>query len=119
MAVVVVVARWENNGGLTLDFERIPPEPSIQTYSAMIEPFWSSWRYFSSCGVGLLELGSRVQTRSQETYVAIVRDDSGILKFFVRCLAVIAERNRKLTAMLTVCWEEDVVRVEEAGCDVM
>ena len=33
---------------LTLDFERIPLEPSIQTYSAMILPFCPRARYFWS-----------------------------------------------------------------------
>lgn len=30
---------------LTLDFDRVSPVESIQTYSAMILPFWSSFRY--------------------------------------------------------------------------
>lgn len=34
---------------LTLDLERVSPMASIQTYSAMILPFWSSFRYLSSC----------------------------------------------------------------------
>ena len=34
---------------LTFDLERIPLEPSIQTYSAMTAPFWGRSRYFLSC----------------------------------------------------------------------
>lgn len=34
---------------LTFDFERMPLEPSIQTYSAMTAPFWGRSRYFLSC----------------------------------------------------------------------
>ena len=34
----------------TLHFERVPLELSIQTYSAMTLPFWSSLRNLSSCG---------------------------------------------------------------------
>jgi hypothetical protein len=34
----------------TLDFDRVPPVESIQTYSAMILPCWSSLRYLFSCG---------------------------------------------------------------------
>lgn len=34
---------------LTLDLERMPLEPSIQTYSAMTLPFWGRSRYFCSC----------------------------------------------------------------------
>lgn len=30
---------------LTLDLERVSPLASTQTYSAMMEPFWSSLRY--------------------------------------------------------------------------
>jgi hypothetical protein len=36
---------------LTLHLERTPLAPSIQTYSAMMAPLWSSFRYFSSCGI--------------------------------------------------------------------
>ncbi len=34
--------------GLTLHFDRTPLEASIQTYSAMTAPFWSSLENFSS-----------------------------------------------------------------------
>jgi hypothetical protein len=34
---------------LTLDLERVSPMASIQTYSAMILPFCSSFRYLFSC----------------------------------------------------------------------
>lgn len=40
--------KW-NKKRLTLDLERVSPLESIQTYSAMIWPFWSSLRYFWSC----------------------------------------------------------------------
>lgn len=33
---------------LTLDFERVPPSASIQTYSAMIDPFWGRLMYLAS-----------------------------------------------------------------------
>lgn len=36
---------------LTLDFERVPPSASIQTYSAMTLPCWGRSRYFWSWGV--------------------------------------------------------------------
>ena len=39
----------EGRKSLTLHLERTPLEPSIQTYSAMMAPLWSSFRYFSSC----------------------------------------------------------------------
>lgn len=35
-------------GRLTLDFDRVSPRASTQTYSAMMEPFWSSLRYLLS-----------------------------------------------------------------------
>lgn len=40
---------------LTLDFERTPPVASIQMYSAIALPFWSSFMYFINCA-GVLEL---------------------------------------------------------------
>ncbi len=42
-------AEYELKKKLTLDFERVSPLESIQTYSAMIWPFWSSLRYLLSC----------------------------------------------------------------------
>ena len=39
--------KWKKK--LTFDFERMPLEPSIQTYSAMTAPFWGKSRYFLSC----------------------------------------------------------------------
>jgi hypothetical protein len=38
----------ENGKKLTFDLERMPLEPSIQTYSAMTLPFWGRSRYFLS-----------------------------------------------------------------------
>ena len=35
----------------TLDLERVSPRASTQTYSAIIWPFWSSFRYLLSCGM--------------------------------------------------------------------
>lgn len=37
------------NRKLTLDLERVSPFASTQTYSAMMEPFWSSLRYLFNC----------------------------------------------------------------------
>lgn len=34
---------------LTLDLDRVSPTASIQTYSTIILPFWSSFRYLLSC----------------------------------------------------------------------
>lgn len=40
--------KWLSNGSLTLHLERTPFDASIQTYSAITEPFCGSLRYFSS-----------------------------------------------------------------------
>jgi len=34
---------------LAFDFDRTPPVLSIQMYSAIADPFWSSFMYFNSC----------------------------------------------------------------------
>lgn len=38
---------------LTLHLDRVPPDASIQTYSAITEPFWGRLRYFWSCAMSV------------------------------------------------------------------
>jgi hypothetical protein len=47
---------------LTFDFERMPLEPSIHTYSAMTLPLWGRERYFWSCKsrISKVRRGTRV-----------------------------------------------------------
>jgi hypothetical protein len=39
----------DNEISLAFDFERTPPMLSIQMYSAIADPFWSSFMYFINC----------------------------------------------------------------------
>ena len=48
-----LTSKNESEFVLTLDLERTPLEPSIQTYSAMTLPPWGSLRYFSSCSLSV------------------------------------------------------------------
>jgi hypothetical protein len=55
---------------LTLDFERTPLEPSIQTYSAMMAPFWGRSMYFLSC-TSVLEMVGKAREQVQLTFAAL------------------------------------------------
>lgn len=58
---------------LTFVLERSPFEPSIQTYSAMIDPFWSSFMYFSTLAVleTIVDSACRVGESAREFFVSL------------------------------------------------
>ena len=82
---------WGNNqdeeSQLTLDLERVSPLASTQTYSAMMEPFWSSLRYLFNCSIesdfvgmsrlglggGVVDTGSAAPRKSSESLLLHTR----------------------------------------------
>jgi hypothetical protein len=59
----------------TLVFERTPLLPSIQMYSAITEPFWSSFMNLRSCAK-TQQSRTAVMAERQATYVLRIGDDS-------------------------------------------